>query len=100
MDFSEIYTQYIDDIRTNVQEFNDTVVKPYVQTNIPEVAAPDPEEKVIKKEVDHDHVPFSMKIFQRRCEKFSSYKKNQEYIRKQNAILHTQQVQKVQKDNK
>lgn len=99
MDFSEIYTQYIDDIRSNIQEYNNTEIKPYVRTHMPHQSNEDPvlEGPVVKTE-DPDYVPFAMKLFQRRIKKFSSYRDNQEYIKRQNSVMHLQQVEKVQKE--
>ena len=102
MDFSDIYTQYIDDIKNNIQDFNNNEMAPFVQKNMPLQAKADIEEDLEKKDnkQNPDYVPFAMKLFQRRIQKFSSYKENQEYIKRQNSVLHLQQVKKVEKEQK
>ena len=99
MDFSDIYTQYIEDIKSNIDTFNDDTVKTYVETNLPHLAHTDQEEEPPPQtNEDNNHVPFAMKLFQRRIKKFSSYKENQNYIKKQNAVLHLNMVEKVKKE--
>ena len=105
MDFPEIYMQYLDDIKQNVDTFNTTTVQTYIEQHEPHILFENnnTESKTdahVNNETEHgnENEPFAMKLFQRRIQKYSSYKQNQEYIRRQNDILHTQIVEKVKKD--
>ena len=78
-----VYEQYINDMKQYTMFFNRDVMN-YTEKK-------DMEEKEQNNESvdDLNKLPFHMKVFQRRIEKFTSYRENQKYIRKQNKVIHT-----------
>jgi len=89
-----VYEQYIDDMKHHVNSFNKDIMN-YTENK------DDDEDKNIQKDVEEiNKIPFHMKVFQRRMEKFTSYQENQKFIRRQNKVIHTKVASIKDEDNK
>jgi len=101
MDSTDVYDQYIEDMKQNITAFSHNVMKPYITETCQKQWHEDIPAEISSKDKESssspNKIPFAMKLFQRRMEKFTSYRENQKIIRRQNSVIHNQQVQKVEK---
>jgi hypothetical protein len=92
-----IFDTYIDNIFENINDHKDTVMRNYYKENGMSYdfqEGKDENDEIKKIET----VPFAMKVFKRRVEKYTSYHKNLKHIRNLNSIVHRESITKKKED--
>jgi len=88
-----VFDTYIDNIFENINDYKETVMRNYYNENglsydIPKCKSEHEEIKKI------ETIPFAMKVFKRRVEKYTSYHNNLKHIKNLNNIVHRESITK------